>query len=127
MMITDSVSETLIVYTYSVILLCKILRTGHKWNFIETFLVKAHCWSPFFLTLTTILFQKMDYFCATSLVMFSFFACMLRLVILSIVLDSRSILKSVMILPINPIGLQEQWNKSNEIFKILQLSQKNLR
>ena len=30
MMITDSVSETLIVYTYSVILLCKILRTGHK-------------------------------------------------------------------------------------------------
>ena len=50
----------------------------------------------------------MDYFCATSLVMFSFFACMLRLVILSIVLESTPILKSVMILPINPIGLQEQ-------------------
>lgn len=56
----------------------------------------------------------MDYFCATSLVMFSFFACMLRLVILSIVLDSTSILKSVMILPINPIGLQKQY-ETNQI------------
>ena len=118
-MITDSVSETLIVYMYSVICCVKFLELAINEIFIETFLVKAHCWSPFFLTLTTIFFQKMDYFCATSLVMFSFFACMLRLVILSIVLDSTSILKSVMILPINPIGLQEQLNKSNKIFKIL--------
>ena len=118
-MITDSVSETLIVYMYSVICCVKFLELA-----INEISLRHSWWKLtvdplFFLTLTTIFFQKMDYFCATSLVMFSFFACMLRLVILSIVLDSTSILKSVMILPINPIGLQEQWNKSNKIFKIL--------
>ena len=118
-MITDSVSETLIVYMYLVICCVKFLELA-----INEISLRHSWWKLtvdplFFLTLTTIFFQKMDYFCATSLVMFSFFTCMLRLVILSIVLDSTSILKSVMILPINPIGLQEQWKKSNEIFKIL--------
>ena len=47
-MITDSVSETLIVYMYLVICCVKFLELAINEIFIETFLVKAHCWSPFF-------------------------------------------------------------------------------
>lgn len=42
-MITDSVSETLIVYMYLVICCVKFLELAINEIFIETFLVKAHC------------------------------------------------------------------------------------